>query len=318
MKEKIINNARIEGILYQHNLDLKVSGENSKNPGTEYITGSIDIATNNDLTNIVSVFFRYTAPTYGNGKTNTTYPILKGIYDGTYGCYTDPAVKDNAAKVRVDTSIALNEFYSNRSGATELVSAKRLEGGFIHIVPSISENENRRNRFEVDILICGVRDIDAVINEDTGEVIYPEKADIDGRIFGYKNALLPVHLSAVNPQAIQYFIGLNASQKDPVFTKVKGAIISEQVVRQIREESAFGDASVREVRSSRKDYVIDWAATEPYEFGPDGALSVEELQTLAQERETHLATIKQQYEDRQTQTTAAPSAIPATNPNFKF
>jgi len=319
--KKMINAAKIEGTLYQHSLELRVSGQQSKKPNVEYIRGSIDIATNNAMTNIVSVYFGYTSANYGSGKPNTNYPVLKGIIDGLYGCYTDPNVKDNAAKVRIDTSIALNDFYSNRSGTEELISAKRLEGGFIHITPSINENENMRNRFETDIVICGVKVIDAVLNETTGEIMYPEKADIDGRIFGgYKDnfTILPVHFSAINPAAINYFLGLNASKSDPVFTKVKGSIVSEQGVRYITEESAFGDASVREVRTSHKDYVIDWAATTPYDIGPEsGLLTMEDLKTLAQERETYLATIKSRAQQTMANNAISSSAEPAKK-EFNF
>jgi hypothetical protein len=31
---KVKNTTHLEGVLYQHNLSLKVSGEKSKNPGT--------------------------------------------------------------------------------------------------------------------------------------------------------------------------------------------------------------------------------------------------------------------------------------------
>ena len=43
--KKMINNVHLEGWLYEHNLELKTSGANSKNPGTEYITGTVSIAT---------------------------------------------------------------------------------------------------------------------------------------------------------------------------------------------------------------------------------------------------------------------------------
>ena len=44
MKKNMNNRSHIEGLLYQHSLELKVSGENSKNPGTEFISGTIEIA----------------------------------------------------------------------------------------------------------------------------------------------------------------------------------------------------------------------------------------------------------------------------------
>ncbi len=296
MKRKFVNATRIEGILYQHSLELKVSGPNSKKPGTEFIAGTIEIATNDKKTNIVPVHFTYVTALTSNGKENATFGTLKNIIDGKIGCYTDPNVGENAAKVRVDSAIGLNEFYSDRSGAEELVSVKRNEGGFVHITQSISENENQRSTFEADIVIVNVREKDPV-EDSAGNQIAPAKAIIDGRIFNFRNEMLPVELSVINPKAIAYFTGLEASPKNPVFTKVKGQIVSEQITRYIREESAFGEDSVREVQSSNKDYVVTWAALDPYEFGLEETITFDDLRTAMQNRENMLAELKSRRDE---------------------
>ena len=56
MKNAMINKTHIEGVLYQHDLELKVTGDTSKNPGTEYITGTVEIATDDAGVNIVLEF----------------------------------------------------------------------------------------------------------------------------------------------------------------------------------------------------------------------------------------------------------------------
>jgi len=43
------NACHIEGVLYDHKLELRESGPNSKNPGTQYITGTVDVATDDAL-----------------------------------------------------------------------------------------------------------------------------------------------------------------------------------------------------------------------------------------------------------------------------
>ena len=296
MKARLLNSTRIEGILYQHNLELKVSGPNSKKPGTEFISGTIDIATNDKKTNIVPVHFTYVTAVTASGKENATFTTLKNIIDGKIGCYTNPEVGDNAAKLRVDSAIGLNEFYSDRSGAEELVSVKRNEGGFVHVAQSISENENQRSTFEADVVIVGVREREAV-EDDSGNVTSPAKAIIDGRIFNFRKEMLPITFSAINPKAIDYFVGLEASPKNPVFTKVRGQIVSEQITRYIHEESAFGEDSVREVQSSNKDYVVTWAASEPYEFGLEETITFADLKAAAQARENTLAELKQRRDE---------------------
>ncbi len=312
MKKRMINTTHLEGVLYQHSLELKVSGPNSKKPGTEFISGNIEIATNDAKTNIVPVHFTYVTATTAQGKENATFTTLKSIIDKKIGCYTDPDVKDNAAKLRVDSAIGLNEFYSDRSGAEELVSVKRNEGGFVHVVNSISENEKQRSTFETDIVIVGVSERDAV-EDDHGNVTSPAKAIINGRIFNFRNDMMPVEFSAINPNAISYFVGLEASPKNPVFTKVRGQIVSEQITRYIHEESAFGEDSVREVQSSNRDYVITWAASEPYEFGLEETITFEDLKAAAQARENSLAEIKQRSDEYKASRAAGPNAIGSTS-----
>ena len=110
MAKKMINQTHIEGALYQHDLTLKVTGENSKNPGTEYISGIIEIATDDAGINIVPVHFTYVTATTSKGTANATFNVLKNIIDRVYKTVmTDGA--ENATMLRIDSAIGLNEFY---------------------------------------------------------------------------------------------------------------------------------------------------------------------------------------------------------------
>lgn len=311
MSKNFINRTKIEGYLYQHSLELKTSGPNSKNPGTEFITGTIDIATDNELLNIVSVHFTYVTATTSSGKANSSFPILSDIINGKHGSVMANG-KDNAVKLSIDSAIGLNEFYSDRSGKEELVSVKRNEGGFIHIVNELNEDEKKRNTFDVDMIITNVRHIDADEEKKT-----PEKVIVKGAIFDFRKALLPVEFSAINPYAIAYFEGLEASPKNPTFTEVRGRQIAETIVRQIVEESAFGEASVREVRSSNKDFVITWARPEPYEWDAEGTITAAELTEAMTARETQLATMKQRQDEYKASKGQAAAFAPAAG-GFDF
>ena len=130
------NNTHIAGALYQHDLAIKVTGENSKKPGTEFISGNIEIVTDDAGVNIVPVHFTYVTAVTGKGKDNATFKVLYDIIDGKHGTVMTNGA-DNAATLRIDSAIGLNEFYSDRSGKEELVSVKRNEGGFVHVVGSI-------------------------------------------------------------------------------------------------------------------------------------------------------------------------------------
>jgi hypothetical protein len=162
--------------------------------------GTLDVATDDACTNIVPVHFTYVVATTAKGATNATFTTLMNIIDGKYGSVMANG-KENAAKVRIDSALALNEFYADRNGEEELVSVKRNESGFVHIVDHLAEDETLRNTFKCDMLITGVKEVEA-----DEERKLPAKAIVRGAIFDFRGSLMPVEFSAVNPNAINYFV----------------------------------------------------------------------------------------------------------------
>jgi hypothetical protein len=307
---KVRNKTRIDGRLYQHTLELKESGPNSKNPGTKFITGNVEIATDDAITNIVTVHYTYVTATTSTGKSNATFNVLKDIIDGKLGSVMANGA-DNAAIITIDSAIGLNEFYSDRNGQEELVSAKRNEGGFAVVKSAADEDESKRNTFDVDMIITG-----AFIKEADPEKDLPEKMILKGAIFDFRNALLPVEFSVLNPRAISYFESLEITQRNPVFTRLQGRLVSEVIKTQRVEESAFGDPIVKEYASTRKDWVVTWAASEPYAWDDESTITTAELTKAMSDRETYLATVKQRQEEYKASKNQ-PAAAPA-NQGFNF
>ena len=302
--KKMVNSVRLSGYLYESKLEKKVSGPNSKNPGTEFISGSIGIATDDELLNIVTVHYSYVVEATKNGGVNNTFIVLNNIIDGKIGTVMANG-KEKAAKVRVDTSLALNDFYTDCNGTTELVSAKRNEGGFIHLTDVLSDNPEDRNGFAVDAIITG-----AIRKEADEEKNLPEKMIIKCSVFDFRGSLLPMEFTVLKPGAMDYFESLGISQTNPLCIKLKGTQVSTTVVRKIEEESAWGDVSVREVRNTRKDMVIDWAAPEAYTWDDESFITAVELTEAVAARETYLATVKQrndEYKASKAQPVAAPA-----------
>ena len=310
--KKMINTTHIEGLLYEHKLELRESGPNSKNPGTKFIMGTVDIATDDACTNIVSVHFTYVTATTAKGATNATFTTLMNIVDGKYGTVMANG-KENAVKLRIDSALGLNEFYTDRNGQEELVSAKRNEGGFVHVADSLAEDETMRNTFKCDMLITGVKEVEA-----DEEKKLPAKAVVRGAIFDFRGALMPVEFSAINPNAIKYFVGLGASNATPTFTCVWGRQVSETIVREIRTESAFGEDEVREVKNTRKDFVITGASKEPYAWDDESTLTATEVAEAVANRETYLATIKQRQDEYKASKNAASAAAAPAKTGFNF
>lgn len=310
MMKNIKNETHIEGYLYEHDLAQKVTGDNSKNPGTSFITGTVSIATDDAMTNIVPVHFTYVTATTAKGNTNATYTTLMNIIDGIFKSVMKDG-KDVATKLRIDSAIGLNEFYTDRSGKEELVSAKRNEGGFVHVADVLSTDENNRNTFKCDMLITGCTRIDA-----DEEKNLPEKVVVKGAIFDFRKSLLPVEFTALNPKAMDYFEGLEASPSNPTFTCVWGRQVSQVVTRTITEESAFGEPSVREIKTTRKDFVITGASVTPYDWDDENTMTAAELTEAIAARETYLATIKQRQDEYKASKNAA-AATPAKS-GFNF
>ena len=309
---KAQNTERIEGRIYQHDLTVKqVQNQASENFGKDFIAGNIEVATDDEMLNVIKVHFTYVTETNKNGVKNATYATLKKIIDENKTCVT--VGKDAATKVRIDTALALNDFYNNND---ELVSAKTNEGGFVTIINELGDPKER-NTFSVDMVITGVTHVD---KDDEKNI--KEHALVKGAIFNFRNDLLPVEFKVENEQGIKYFDDLGASGSEPVYTRVWGKIISETKTTTQEVESAFGEAAVRTYRNTNKEWVITGTAKVPYDFGDENILTAEELTKAAQNREVYLADVKKRAEEykasRAAGTTPAAGTTATKTAEFNF
>lgn len=293
MSKKMKNESHIEGYVYEHKLEMKESGPNSKNPGTEFISGTLSVATDDEMLNVVQVHFTYVTAVTAKGKPNNTFNVLQSIIDGKIGSVMEHG-KENAGKVRIDSAIGLNEWY-DKDG--KLVSVRRNEGGFVHQVQELCEPKARAT-FNTDMVITNVRRVEADEEKET-----PEKVIVKGCVFDFRNALLPVEFSVYAPyapaKALDYFESLGASANTPVFTRVQGIQVSKTVVRKIEEENAFGEAIVKESRSSQRDMVINWAQPETYAWDSEDTLLASEFSEMIAAREVYLADVKKRQDEYQ-------------------
>ena len=312
----VINQTTIIGRVYDHELNLKVSGSASKNPGTEFINGTISVVTDEAGTNVVPVHFSYVTATTKNGAPNGTFTALKAVFDGKVKTVMNSSLQE-AATVKIDSAIGLNEFYTDRNGKEELVSAKRNEGGFVRLNEVLPEDDTKRALFKCDMVITNVIHVEA--DEEKGT---PEKATLRGVIFDFKKAILPVEFTAYHPAAINYFVDADISNAKPMFTQVWGNQISKTVVKKITEESAFGEAYVKEVTNTTKDFVITGAKVEPWEWDVEGSITAMELKEAISNREVYLADVKKradEYKASKATASATPAmAVNTTSTEFNF
>ena len=123
MKEKMVNESRVAGYLYDHKLERKVTGSKSKNPGTEYLRGTISIATDDSCMNVVKVAFVYVVSTYKDKKgaehPNQTFGYLGDIIDGKIKTVVNDG-KENAAIVICNGNLNLVD-YPSRQNPDEMI-----------------------------------------------------------------------------------------------------------------------------------------------------------------------------------------------------
>ena len=222
---------------------------------------------------------------------------------------------DKAAKVRIDSAIGVNEFYSSRNGKEELVSVKRNEGGFVHVVQNIATDEKLRNTFECDMVIINAREIEP--DEDRNR---PRQVKVSGYTFDFRKALVPVEFTALSEGAMDYFLGLDVSPKTPVFTKVWGRQLSQVTMVRTVEESAFGEQKVTETPFTNRDFVITGASSDPYAWDDESTITVQEYNAALADREVALAAIKQRQDEYNASKaqTQAPAATPNAPSGFNF
>ena len=311
--KKTINKETIEGRVYQFDLEVKkVQNTESENYGKDFISGTLEIAVDEDGLNVVPVHYTYVPPVTSKGKTNATYTTLAKIISEKKDWVT--VGKDNAMMVSLSPSLSLNEFYDKED---KFVSVKVNEGGFAEIVNSL----DAKATFTTDMLINRVTEVEPDDEKGT-----PYMVKVGGAVFNFKNELLPVEFTVCDAGQ-RYFLDLGASASNPIFTKVWGVIkcSSETIVK--TEESAFGEAAVKSYEKKSKDWIITGCAKEPYDFGDESVLTVAEVQKAMQDREVKIADIKKRQEEYEAKkgsstksepTSAAAVAANIPTGSFKF
>lgn len=318
---KATNTEHIEGRIYQHDLVVKtVQNQQSSNFGKEFIAGNIEIAVDEEALNVIPVHFTYVTEATKSGGKNATFATLKKIIDEGKVWITDG--KEVATKVKIDTALALNDFYAQDD---TLVSVKINEGGFVTIVAELCD-VNERNTFKTDMLITSITGIEP----DEEKNIKEPYVIVRGAVFNFRNDILPVEFVVRNREGMKYFINLEVSPAEPIYTSVWGKINCTTIKIERTEESAFGEASVTTYERKSKEWVITGTAKESYDFGDEKILTRDEVTQASQNREVMLAEKKKQKEEWQASKIAAntsafdngamniPGSAPAKTGDFNF
>lgn len=231
------NAVHVEGYIYDINLNMRTSGPDSSKPGTPFINGSIDVATDDDCLNVVRVSFAYMTEFYAkSGKENQTFKLLSKI--AADGKSVKNVGIDKAMKVRVDGSIAVVD-YLNREN--KMTSFQEMQGSFVHeVTGALPADENSRNQFTADTILTNVG-----FNE--SETVYSLK----GYVLDFRNSLIPVTFTLSNPRGQQAFEKLNIGPENPMVVNLWGNIINTTIQSEASvEEDDFDDWGVAKVETT--------------------------------------------------------------------
>lgn len=315
---KVKNQEIIKGYIYEHKLAIKtVQNKESDNFGKPYIAGTIDIATDEDCTNVITVHYTFVKELTSKGNKNASFGVLKNIIENGKTVLSDG--KENATIVKCDTSLDVNDFISNRDGNETYVAVKRNEGGFITTLSKFEPD--KRNYFDVDMYINKVKDIEA--NPEKG--IEKPYLQISGYVFNFKGALLPVDFVCKDENGIKYFLSKNISKENPLFTGVWGNIVNATLTREVQKENAFGGVSVEREERNVREWQITGAKPVEYVLGdPDNGITADEMKKAQADREVHLAEVKKRNDEYLASKNAAPAngfavaSAPAAAGGFNF
>lgn len=297
-KIKFNNVETFEGYVYStgtsfNELSKRVTGENSKNPGTEYIAGDLDIAVDEEGLDVISIHYTYITPFYKSGKVNNTYAALEEIINHPENTWIKGG-KENAYKVKcTGVAIGINDFIA---GDGSKVASPRNENGFCSIIKDFTDDKPK-SQFTTDMLITKVTHMDANPEKNVLE----DYVSVSGYIFGYGATIptiLPVSFVVRNEAGMNYFENMEIDGSNPVFTKVWGRPVCKTIKVEQREESAFGEAFVQTNPRKNREYLITGTAKVPYDFGDEEVLTVADVNKMTQDRQVILAEIEKRFNER--------------------
>lgn len=212
---KFTNSFNIVGYVFSHTLEIKVSGAASKNPGTKYIRGTVNIATDDEALNIVPVDFTYVPEKLKSGDQNKTFYNLENIVRGKNNTFQEVG-KQYADKIRVTGNFDVNDYLSKANG--KIVSRTRLRGAFVH---EARDNAACTATFDVDMIITNA----GYKYFDDGTSIY----SVDGYTADFRNQLIPLKLTTNEDGANCFEQYAPIQSETPLFMRLYGEFTSNVI-----------------------------------------------------------------------------------------
>jgi hypothetical protein len=294
---KTVNNVSIKGYVFSHHLTERVTGATSRNPGQEFINGSMEIAIDEQAMTTVRVNFSYVTPKFRNGNDNQTYQLLKRIITSND---TYEHVGNRAIRVRIDAQFEPNVFKNKLTG--EIVCNTQIGASFVHELNPGEQFGMNPAKFNVDMVIGTANEREFA----NGGSIF----ELRGYVFNWKQDAVPVTFTVSDSDGRKYF----ENQEYPMFTNLWGDIESEMLVSQKESAaSAFGAPQVQTTVRQVMRWNVKGCLPEPYEFDDENSITKKELHDKIMAHEAYIAQQTERINNRQSAPAVynAPKQAPA-------
>ena len=215
--KQMLNRVTIQGTLMDNTIEVKVDGK-----GRKYLSGELEVMTDNDCIIPVSIFSYELKNT---GEKSAVYDRLAKLIDypsaRSVGIQKAPKVAISNAQVRD------NSFYSERDG--RIVNNWRVSASFVRAAASDAINQNS---FEIQGVISSIKEV--IDREGNATDTYDLKLlNVD-----YGNRINELTFRFDDPAAVKY-INNNYNVGDLV--TLCGLVVYEQKQRVVEKELGFGD-----------------------------------------------------------------------------
>ena len=256
--------------------------------GRKYLSGELEVMTDNDYVIPVSVF---TYELKGDGNKNPMYERIAKVADlpsaRTVGLQQAPKVAISNARIED------NSFYSERDA--RVVNNWRISGSFMRLAANDAKNINE---YEVEGVIASIKEVTDRNGEPT------DTYQIKLLNVGFGEKVNELTFTFDDPEAVKY-INENYGIGDKV--TLCGQIVYDQVERTVEKELGFGEP-VKQTYTNTIRLLRITAGTEPTPADESG-IALKDLQTVVV---TQNNMIKERAEAR-AQATAAKTPASSVN-----
>lgn len=285
--KQMINEINVQGYVFNiagNGLFKGTTGPESKVPNTDYMSGTVNVVTDEDGANVVPVRFNFVTEKYGkSGKENSAWNVLKDIDDDDKTWESQS--KEGAYKIRLSCSAGSNPFIGQDGN---MIDRPCINVRFAHPANN-GFNADQRNSFKFDMVMVNFAIREVENGEDYGV--------INGYVFdSYRKEAIPVSLVLRNQKGMEYFESLDASPSNPVGINCWGNIVSTTIKREKVVESDWGEPQVTYTTSTQREWLIVGSTVKGCDFGDEMFITEDEFVECLNNHEKVVADAQARYD----------------------